>query len=53
MSCAETPIEVLLKGVTFYLNPLNHKLKLRMKTPIVGVHVKNMNYVLVMNEYKY
>jgi hypothetical protein len=35
-------------GPTLGLN-----MKLRMKTPIVCVHVKNMNYVLVINEYKY
>jgi hypothetical protein len=53
MSCAETPFEVLLKGVTLYLNPLYQKSKLRMKIPIVCMHLKNMNYALVINEYKY
>ena len=51
MSCAETPFEVLLKGVTLYLNPLYQKSKLRMKIPIVCMHLKNMNYALIVNEY--
>ena len=53
MSFTETPFEVLLKGVTLYLDTLYQKLKLRMKIPIVCMHLKNMNYALVMNEYKY
>ena len=34
------PFEVLLKGVTLYSNPLYQKIKLRMKIPIVCMHLK-------------
>ena len=49
MSCAENPFEVLLKGVTLYINPLYQNSKLRMKIPIVCM--QNMNYASVVNEY--
>jgi hypothetical protein len=50
-SCAETPSKVLLKGVTLYPNPPYQKPKLRIKIPIVCMHLKNMNYVLIVSEY--
>ena len=39
-SCAETPFEIILKGVTLYPNPLYQNSKLRMKIPIVCMHLK-------------
>jgi hypothetical protein len=44
-------LEVLLKEVALYLNPLYQKAKLRMKISysVYAFEKKNMNYVLIVN----